>query len=228
MPVNGKDSSFVIQNVALSKILEGLIHNINTPLNLILGYAYQLQKHHPDLPQVQKIYDAGIQLDDMVHNCLKQINLRTDIEMQPIDLAAWLLDEIKLFQDDLDIKHSIFLKLTLPDNIVPELFEEPGNVMVMVNPMLLSITLESVILQFVRNQHAGCTDNQIQLILSTQQSIIRLSIILPSELSAIHLQADDLKRELEDFFDFDFAINPPFDILQINNYTLEIQFLPHG
>jgi signal transduction histidine kinase len=53
-----------VKDISLA-VLEGLIHNIRTPLNLILGYAQQMQKQ-TDNPYLERIYQAGIKIDDLM------------------------------------------------------------------------------------------------------------------------------------------------------------------
>ncbi|MCB5251850.1 MAG: hypothetical protein RBR69_03370 [Candidatus Cloacimonadaceae bacterium] len=88
-------------------ILEGLVHNLNNHLNLILGYAQRLSNSHPELKETKIIYAAGIEIDktlkDLAHH-LEGISFAFE---QDICLNDWLDKELEYLQHSLSIKHKI-------------------------------------------------------------------------------------------------------------------------
>lgn len=121
--------------IALKHILEGLVHNLNNPLNLILGYAQRLRQIYPESTEVERIYKAGLSIDD----ALKELNLKLwsnsfDL-LEELDLAAWLSGELKYLQHYLPIKHHLLF--------VRE--DEADLPVVLASPLSLSIWYESVL-----------------------------------------------------------------------------------
>jgi len=140
MPDSYKDSEIIVQTLALQKVLEGLIHNINTPLNLILGYSQQLKKQHPEITKLDRIYEAGLLIDDLMQSCSRNIIHRLGREKESFELNIWLNDEIKQFNNVLDIKHMISFQAAF----------QSKPIWVDSNPILLSLFLESLVL-YIRN-----------------------------------------------------------------------------
>lgn len=86
-------------------VLEGLIHNLRTPLNLILGYAQKLEQPN-DL--ARKIYEAGIKLDDLLQETWEALQTRLS-KKTPTELNAWLKSELVLLHSVLPVKHRFML-----------------------------------------------------------------------------------------------------------------------
>jgi len=86
-------------------VLEGLIHNLRTPLNLVLAYAQKLPDDHG---YVQRIYAAGIKMDDLLQNTWEALQLRHSDQV-PTELNSWLKGELNLLHCVLPIKHRFML-----------------------------------------------------------------------------------------------------------------------
>ena len=97
-------------------VLEGMIHNIRTPLNLIMGYAQQLQKESNN-PYLERIYQAGIKIDDMMQSTWEAFEQRNP-EVERICLNEWLSRELKLLNNHLNIKHRLRIETQMPDSEV--------------------------------------------------------------------------------------------------------------
>ncbi len=97
-------------------VLEGLIHNIRTPLNLIMGYTQQLQKQS-DNPYLARIYQATIKIDDMMQGTWAALEQRKP-ERERICLNEWLQSELNLLNNYLQIKHHILIHVHYPQNDV--------------------------------------------------------------------------------------------------------------
>ncbi|MDY0319617.1 MAG: histidine kinase dimerization/phospho-acceptor domain-containing protein, partial [Candidatus Cloacimonadaceae bacterium] len=65
------------EKILTRHILEGLIHNLNNPLNLILGYSQILRKAQPDNAEIAKIYQAGIRMDEVLKELYNRISERS-------------------------------------------------------------------------------------------------------------------------------------------------------
>ncbi len=94
-----------MQQPITEAVLEGLIHNLRTPLNLILGYAQKLEQPS-DL--ARRIYEAGIRLDDLLQETWEALQTRLS-EKKPTELNAWLKSELALLHSVLPVKHRFML-----------------------------------------------------------------------------------------------------------------------
>jgi signal transduction histidine kinase len=96
-----------LQAILIKEIVAGLAHNINTPLNLILGYAQQMQTKGFNPDHLQKILDAGFKIDSILSGTQQGIMLSEDINLSEYDLVELLTKELVLLTDDLRIKRAI-------------------------------------------------------------------------------------------------------------------------
>jgi len=169
MPENYNEPAIRIEALSMYKVLEGLIHNINTPLNIIIGYSQQLKKQYPELTYLESITEAGIQIDDLVQSCSRQFMQRMDAEICRFDVKLWLEDEIRLLKNILEIKHALRFEINLPEQ---ELF-------VISSPMLLGLFLESIVLQvrLVKDSHGG--ENLLKIGVNSNENEVELSVLLP-------------------------------------------------
>ncbi len=130
-------------------ILEGLIHNINTPLNLVMGYVQKKQKQDPECEILGRIYDAALKIDDILQRSYKNVIHRTVLRKTDFDLVKWLDEEISFMSNDLKFKHHSRIDF------------EPASQATMVNTsaLLLALTFESLISCFMGIE----TDDLIEL-----------------------------------------------------------------
>ena len=91
------------------QILEGLIHNVRTPLNLILGYAEHAQKHDKS-EYATRIHNAGIKLDDLLQNTWNSLQQMTDARISQ-SLTDWIRAWEVIMNNYLHLKHSFHLEL---------------------------------------------------------------------------------------------------------------------
>ncbi len=93
--------------IAAKHIIEGLIHNLNNPLNLILGFAQKLKKSHPDEKDINIIYDAGIKMNSQLKELSSNLYARSFAISKELDLSDWLSHEIVFLENHLELKNSI-------------------------------------------------------------------------------------------------------------------------
>ncbi|MCB5259614.1 MAG: hypothetical protein PHY41_00365 [Candidatus Cloacimonetes bacterium] len=122
--------------IPVQKVLEGLIHNLNNPLNLILAYSHRLKKDHPELTELDKIYDAGIKIDDLLKELYQLLIDKALAQKTEICLNDWLSGELEYLQHYLPIKHTI--SFVRQDNL-QNLHKE-------VNPLELALWFETALL----------------------------------------------------------------------------------
>ena len=165
------DSEISVQTLAVQKVLEGLIHNINTPLNLILGYSQQMKKMHPELVNIEKIYIAGLQIDDLIQACARQISSRLQAETSQFDLTYWIINEVKLLNNIIEIKRNITFETVLPME----------GLLVQSSQMLLSLFMESTVL-YIKNATEATTEScKIRIALEHQADKATITVSLPED-----------------------------------------------
>lgn len=146
------------ERILLRRILEGLIHNLNNPLNLILGYAQRLQANHPELSEADKILSAGFQMDDQLQALTAKLMDDTLLKPQAVNMSQWLQQEIKYLYNYLPIKHKLILKPELQDH----------DVTVNISPLLCSAWLESKLLALINSDYQG--SNELSLGIAKDQN----------------------------------------------------------
>ncbi|MCB5271637.1 MAG: hypothetical protein LHW56_07310 [Candidatus Cloacimonetes bacterium] len=118
-------------------ILEGLVHNLNNDLNLILGYAQRLNKSHPEFKETNIIYDAGIKVDDTLKGLVRHLESKSFAFEQDVCLDDWLDQELEYLQNNLLIKHKIVF--TRQDQVKGQILR--------ISPLYLALWLESKLLR---------------------------------------------------------------------------------
>jgi len=125
--------------ISFRVILEGLIHNINTPLNLILGYVQQKQGTEPDCEILSKIYTAGLKIDNILKNAYKNVIQRTIFRRTSFCLDQWLDSEIKFIGNDLQCKHHSRIEYIRADASLP----------ITTSPLLLAACFDMILIGMV-------------------------------------------------------------------------------
>ncbi|HRX75812.1 MAG TPA: hypothetical protein P5342_00020 [Candidatus Cloacimonadota bacterium] len=130
--------------IALRLILEGLIHNLNNPLNLVLGYAQRMQQQYPDCADAQRIYKAGIQIDDMLKDITQKLWDNSFDTIQELCLRKWLDAELLYLNNYLPIKHHV--RINRQDKV--EDAEIAGS------KLQLSLWYEQIVLDLLKHKEA--------------------------------------------------------------------------
>lgn len=165
------------------RVLEGLIHNINTPLNVILGYSQQLKKQHPELNGLDYITQAGIQIDDLVQSLSRQLAQRFTAEEEVFDLRQWVQDEMLLLRNILEIKHSMHFQVSIPETELP----------VKSSPLMLSVFIESLMLHIRSCPEIKTGNNSFEIKVQDNGDTASLSIRIP--------HSEMLRQELPAFLE---------------------------
>lgn len=93
----------------IGKRIEGIVHNINSPLNTVLGYAQLLKKDMKDNTDIDRIIEAGKNIAQTVKGLLtkvKQSNISID---HPIDINEMISQELEFCKHNLFFKHYVVL-----------------------------------------------------------------------------------------------------------------------
>jgi len=101
----------------IGKRIEGIVHNINSPLNTVLGYAQLLKRDLKDNNDIDRIIEAGKNIAQTVKGLLtktKQSNISID---RPVDINEIISQELDFCQHNLFFKHYVKLTTDFKDNI---------------------------------------------------------------------------------------------------------------
>ena len=130
-------------------ILEGLIHNIRTPLNLILGYVHRL-KQQVNCDEAEQIYKAGIKLEDLLQETWEAIQIRGGGNSKT-PLNTWLDAELNFLHNYLEIKHRFIF--------TPHYYEK--EILGKITPIALSEWFESFLMFITEHIPEGQISMQI-------------------------------------------------------------------
>lgn len=164
----------------IGKRIEGIVHNINSPLNTILGYAQLLKKDLKENNDVDRILEAGRNIAHTVKGLLtkvKQSNISID---RPININDMIMQELDFCKHNLFFKHYVTLKTDLQKDL-PNVTASHGDLSLctanMINnaiqAMKDAVQKELTIRTFVKNNmvHIEITDTGIGISKSNLKKI---------------------------------------------------------
>lgn len=99
----------------IGKNIEGIVHNLNSPLNSVLGYSQLIQRNHPEVEDIKKILSAGKVAAKMVKGLLDNIKKKNIGMITPIQVNELIEQELDLCQHNLFFKHFVILEKDLKD-----------------------------------------------------------------------------------------------------------------
>jgi len=108
----------------LGSLLGGMIHNLNNPLNAVMGVSQLMELRLPDDKDIPRL----LKYIDELANQLREITSKVQFEerMPRIDdLPAWLDQEMRFYRCHLGFKHGVEVKLELDAGRFPTI-DVPG------------------------------------------------------------------------------------------------------
>jgi PAS domain S-box-containing protein len=159
----------LIRSNKLSEIgarVEGIVHNLNSPLNTILGYAQLLKKSYPENTDIDKIIDSGKVISQSVKSLFRKIQEGSVSMKQPVDVNKVIRQEIELLRHNLFFKHHVTLSQNLADQL-PTIMAVSGDV---------SLCLANIL------------NNAIQALADRPTKEIEIRTFLNGEMVAIEIQ----------------------------------------
>ena len=97
--------------------IEGIVHNLNSPLNSVLGYAQLFKKGNRDLEDIDKIIEAGRNAARMVKGLLDKVKQSHTGMIRPIDISDVVQQELDLCEHNLFFKHYVILEKNLRSDL---------------------------------------------------------------------------------------------------------------
>jgi len=103
----------------IGKRVEGIVHNLNSPLNSLLGYAQLLKKSNPKNVDIDKIIEAAKNITHLVKGLLSKVKSDSTAMIRPLDINSLIRQEMQLLKHNLFFKHHVKSKIELQDNLPP-------------------------------------------------------------------------------------------------------------
>ena len=126
----------------IGRRVEGIIHNLNSPLNSILGYAQLLKKEFSKHKDLEKILESGKIISHYVKVLQTKIQKDNVYMTQPIDINELVSQELELCNHNLFFKHYVILDTNF-DTELPEILAVFGDISLCV-ANLLNNAIESL------------------------------------------------------------------------------------
>jgi signal transduction histidine kinase len=98
---------------AIGKLTAGIVHNLNNPLQAILGYSELLEFKIPDNPHIQKLKSSAMLMKEMIATILTTSREENCIRVNNIDLNALLMNQLEIMKANNFFKHQIKTKIDL-------------------------------------------------------------------------------------------------------------------
>jgi two-component system sensor histidine kinase/response regulator len=98
---------------AIGKSTAGIIHNLNNPLQAILGYSELLEMTSPHNPHIQKLRSSAMLMKEMIASILITSRGENCIKIDSIDLNSLLLNQIEMMKTNNFFKNQIKIEIDL-------------------------------------------------------------------------------------------------------------------
>lgn len=87
--------------------VEGVIHNINSPLNSVLGYSQLLKKKHKTDQDINKIIEAGKIISSYIKTLQKKMQNEEISTARPLNINELIEQELEFSKHNLFFKHYV-------------------------------------------------------------------------------------------------------------------------
>ena len=101
----------------VGRLAEGIVHNINSPLNSILGYSQLIKKKLGTNEDLERVIEAGKNISQYVKVLLKKVRNDNISMLRPVNINEVISQELEMCQHNLFFKHYITLKKELGSDI---------------------------------------------------------------------------------------------------------------
>ncbi len=101
----------------IGKLLVGVVHNLNSPLNSIVGYSQFLKEDFPDNKDIDRLHQSAIKISGMVKGLLNKNRNENRSMPQNINVNEVINDELEMCEHNLFFKHYIVVNKELSNNI---------------------------------------------------------------------------------------------------------------
>jgi signal transduction histidine kinase len=97
--------------------VQGIVHNLNSPLNSVIGYTQLLLDEHPESSDLKKIKDTSITMSNWIRSLLQKTVDDSIAMTRTVNINTMIQQELAFCTHDLFFKHNVKLEMQLSDNI---------------------------------------------------------------------------------------------------------------
>lgn len=98
---------------AIGRYAAGIVHNLNNPLQVIMGNAQLLAMKHPDNHKIMSLRKAAAQMKKIIGTILSTSHRESKAESMNIDLNEVLMNQMELLKANPFFKHKIRTEMKL-------------------------------------------------------------------------------------------------------------------
>jgi signal transduction histidine kinase len=92
---------------ALGRYAAGIVHNLNNPLQLLMGYAELIKIEDPDNPYIEAQLKAAQSIKEMIATILSNCSMKSNTTKVEIDFNQLLKDLVEIMTADQFFKHHV-------------------------------------------------------------------------------------------------------------------------
>ncbi len=93
----------------LGRLVEGVVHNINSPLNTIVGYAQLIKKQFPECTDIDLVFNAGNRVAKTVKQLMVKARKDSLSMTRQIDINEVVTQELEMCRHNIFFAHSVEL-----------------------------------------------------------------------------------------------------------------------
>lgn len=98
---------------AIGKYSAGIVHNLNNPLQAVLGYAQLMEFEQPDNSSIKKLQEAAILMREMIATILIASSQENGHNVKAVDLNKVIGNQIELMKANQFFKHNVKIDIDL-------------------------------------------------------------------------------------------------------------------
>ena len=92
---------------ALGRYAAGIVHNLNNPLQLLMGHAELFMMEYPDNPYIRSLLKAAQSMKEMIATILTNYSMASNTIKIEIDFNEMLADLVEIMKADQFFKHNV-------------------------------------------------------------------------------------------------------------------------
>jgi signal transduction histidine kinase len=96
---------------------QGIIHNLNGPLNTIMGFSSLLCRNHPDAEIPARINEDALRMSELINSLGRRWRRTGESRMEQLNINEIIREEINFLEADLFFKHNVDKTLELDANL---------------------------------------------------------------------------------------------------------------
>ena len=101
----------------IGRRIQGIVHNLNTPLNSVIGFAQLMSEENPEDNDLKKIINAAKSMSDIIKLLLQKTRDDSIAMPMPININSLLKQELSFCSHDLFFKHNVQLELDFAEKL---------------------------------------------------------------------------------------------------------------